>query len=131
MRLAFGEIELGSLDAGAPAVDAKEICDRLMIHLLSAQIIGVTPKEKVTEDQARERQQADGFEIGGTTYIKPDRFKDWVPAQAERALLKRNNVLQTERADTATVERKIAGIEGKPRYYAIDRAALIRLTEAE
>jgi hypothetical protein len=36
------------------------------------------------------------------------------------------NIL-TERDDTATVERKIGGIKGKPRYYAIDVHALRRL----
>jgi hypothetical protein len=36
-------------------------------------------------------------------------------------------VILTERDDTATVERKIGGIKGKPRYYAIDARALHRL----
>jgi hypothetical protein len=36
-------------------------------------------------------------------------------------------VIVTERQDNATVEKKISGIDGKPRYNAIDAAALERL----
>ena len=39
-------------------------------------------------------------------------------------MLKEQKVILTEREDTATVERKIGGIKGKPRYYAIDVRAL-------
>jgi hypothetical protein len=46
---------------------------------------------------------------------------------SERAALKQHKVILTERDDTATVERKIGGIKGKPRSYAIDVRALHRL----
>jgi hypothetical protein len=81
----------------------------------------------VTKKQARARQNADGFKINGEIYVKPDRFKRWFPAQDERNALKERKVIVTERKDTATVEKKIGGIQGKPRYYAIDGRALRRL----
>ena len=74
----------------------------------------------MTDEQACTRRKADGFKINGEIYIKPDRFKGWVPTQPERAALKEQKVILTERRDTATVERKIGSIKGKPRYYAID-----------
>ena len=42
-------------------------------------------------------------------------------------MLKEQKIILTDREDTATVERKIGGIEGKPGYYAIDYRALRRL----
>ena len=65
--------------------------------------------------------------INGEVYVKPDRFKRWVPTQPERNVLQEQKVILIEREDTATVERKIGGIKGKPRYYAIDVRALDRL----
>jgi hypothetical protein len=90
-------------------------------------LVVVKPKQKVSEEQARARQKADGFKIKGEIYVKPDRFKRWIPTQPDRIALKQQNVILTERDDTATIERKIGGIKGKPRYYAIDVRALHRL----
>ena len=96
-------------------------------RIAEAELVVVKPKQKVTEAQARARQKADGFKINGEIYVKPDRFKRWVPTHRERAVLKEQKVILTERDDTATVERKIGGIVGKPRYYAIDIRAVHRL----
>jgi hypothetical protein len=111
-------------------VDAHHLGKTLKKQLDRAKLVSVKPKEKVTKKQARARQKADGFKINGAIYIKPDRFKRWIPNQSERNALKEQNVIRTERNDTATVERKIGGIKGKPRYYAIDVRAL-RLLVAE
>jgi hypothetical protein len=92
-----------------------------------AELVVVKPKQKVTEAQARARQKADGFKINSEIYVKPDCFKRWIPSQSERNVLKEKKVILTERGDTATVQRKIGGIKGKPRYYAIDVRALRRL----
>jgi hypothetical protein len=35
-----------------------------------------------------------------------------------------SGIFDTKRPDTPTVEKKIAGIEGKPRYYAVKADAL-------
>jgi len=90
-------------------------------------LVVVKPKQKVTEEQARARRKADGFKINGEIYVEPDRFKRWFPSQPERTSLKEQKVILAGREDTATIEKKIGGIEGKPRYYAIDVRALRRL----
>ncbi len=113
--------------ATVPAVDAHRLCRTLKERIAEAELLVVKPKQKVTDEQARARRKADGFKINGEIYVKPDRFKLWIPTQPERAALKEQKVILTERKDTATVERKIGGIKGKPRYYAIDVRALRRL----
>ena len=113
--------------ATTPAVDPHHLGRTLKERIAEAELVVVKPKQKVTEEQACARQKADGFKINGEIYVKPDRFKRWIPTQPERNALKEQKVILTEREDTATVERKIGGIKGKPRYYAIDVRALRRL----
>ena len=129
MRLALATLTTGAKEpaATAPAVDPHRVCRTLKERLAEAELAVVTPKQKVTDEQARARQKADGFKINGEIYVKPDRFKRWIPTQPDRNALKEQKVILTERDDTATVERKIGGIKGKPRYYAIDVRALRRL----
>ena len=109
------------------ALDAHHLGRTLKELIAKAEMVGVKPKQKVTEEQACSRQKADGFKINGEIYVKPDRFKRWIPTQRERNAFKEQKMILTEREDTATVERKIGGIKGKPRYYAIDVRALRRL----
>ena len=129
MRLALATLATAETEpaAKAPAVDVHRVGRNLKGALADAKLVVVKPKKKVTEDQARARRKADGFKINGEIYVKPDCFKRWIPAQPERSALKEQKVILTEREDTATVERKIGGIKGKPRYYAIDVSALKRL----
>ena len=96
------------------------------MHLGRGKILRIAPKQKVTAEQARARQNADGFKIDGKIYVKPYCFRTWV-AQSERDALKAQRIIITDRRDTSTVDKKIGGIEGKPRYYAIDVRALQRL----
>jgi hypothetical protein len=129
MRLALASMQTGqSQEVSTPlAVDVHHLGKTLQKRLARAKLLPVKPKKKVTKKQARARQKADGFKINGEIYVKPDRFKRWIPTQPERSALKEQKVIVTEREDTATVERKIGGIKGKPRYYAIDVRALQRL----
>ena len=129
MRLALATLATGAKETAttAPAIDSRHICRTLKERIAEAELVVVTPKQKVTEEQARARRKADGFKINDEIYVKPDRFKRWVPTHRERAVLKEQKVILTERDDTATVERKIGGIVGKPRYYAIDIRAVHRL----
>ena len=129
MRLALATLATGAKETAgtAPAVDPHHICRNLKERIAEAELVVVKPKQKVTEEQAHARQKADGFKINGEIYVKPDRFKRWIPTQSERTALKERKVILTEREDTATVERKIGGIKGKPRYYAVDIRALRRL----
>jgi uncharacterized protein (DUF927 family) len=129
MRLAFAMLATGAKEPApaATAVDEHRLCKTLKDALATADLVVVKPKQKVTDQEVRARQKADGFKINGETYIKPDRFKCWVATHSERAALKKQKVILTGRDDTATVEKKIGGIKGKPRYYAIDVRALDRL----
>jgi uncharacterized protein (DUF927 family) len=129
MRLALATLATGAKETAgtARAVDPHHICRNLKERIAEAELVVVKPKQKVTEEQARARQRADGFKINGEIYVKPDRLKRWIPTQSERTALKEQKVIRTEREDTATVERKIGGIKGKPRYYAVDIRALRRL----
>ena len=129
MRLALATLATGAKEptVTAPAVDLDHVGRTLKGQLAQAQLLVVKPKQRVTEEQAHARQKADGFKIDGEIYVKPDCFKRWIPTQPERNALKEQKVILTERDDTATVERKIGGIKGKPRYYAIDVHALRRL----
>ena len=130
MRLALATMAIGAEEpaATAPAVDAHQISKALKERLATAELVVVKPRQKMTKEQKSARQKADGFKINGEIYVKPDRFKRWVPTQPERNLLKEQKIILAGREDTATVERKIGGIEGKPRYYVIDVRALRRLT---
>jgi hypothetical protein len=128
MRLALATLETGHTHAPSiTPVDPHNVIKTLRGQLARAQIVKVRPRQKVTKKQARARQNADGFKIDSKIYVKPDRFRRWISTQRERIALKTHKVLVTERTDTATVEKKIGGIQGKPRYYAIDVRALHRL----
>jgi putative DNA primase/helicase len=129
MRLALETLETGKTQAALtpPSVDLRRFAKTLKSHLACATILPVTPKQKVTTEQARARRKADGFKINGGFYVKPDRFKSWIPSQSDRDALKAQGIIITDRRDTSTVDKKIGGIEGKPRYYAIDVRALHRL----
>ena len=129
MRLALAELHTGRTQGTltAPIIDVRHLGKALKKQLTRAKLVSVKPKQKVTNKQAYARQKADGFKINGQVFLKPVRFKRWFPAQAERNALKEQKVIVTERKDTATVERKIGGIMGKPRYYGIDVHALDRL----
>jgi hypothetical protein len=129
MRLALAALATGAkeLPATLSAVDAHHVGRTLKELIAKAELVVVKPKQKVTEEQACTRQKADGFKINGEIYVKPDRFKSWIPTKRQRNALKEQKIVLTEREDTATVERKIGGIKGKPRYYAIDVRALRRL----
>jgi hypothetical protein len=129
MRLALEMLETGKAQAASPVqkIDLLRVANTVKKHMARAVILPVKPKQKVTAEQARARRNADGFKINGQIYVKPERFKSWVPAQSERDALKAHRILVTERSDTATVEKKIGGIEGKPRYYAVNVHSLQRL----
>jgi uncharacterized protein (DUF927 family) len=127
MHLALAMLATGKATSIAPAADPRHLAKTLRERLARAQIVPVTPKQKVTKEQARARRKADGFKINRQIYVKPDQFKRWIPTQPSRNALKEQKIIVTDRKDTATVEKKLGGIKGKPRYYAIDVGALRRL----
>jgi hypothetical protein len=84
-------------------------------------------RKKASEDEANARQKADGFIIDSVTHLKHDRLEKWFPNKKDRSTFRKVGIFRTKRSDTSTVDRKISGINGKPRYYAIDVEALDRL----
>ena len=86
----------------------------------------ITLRKKASGNEVTARQNADGFIIDGVPHLKHKQLETWFPSRADRATLRKAGIFRTKRDDTATVGRKISGIEGKPRYYAIDVQILAR-----
>ena len=114
MRLALATLETGrNRDAlsTTPIIDPRLSETRSKSSSRVRRSCAVQRRQKVIERTGRARQKADGFKIKGETYIKPNRFKRWIPSQPERNALKEHKVIITDRKDTATVEKKIGGIQ--------------------
>jgi hypothetical protein len=77
----------------------------------------------------RHFRQDECLTIQGKFYIKSKVLKTWFPKKDDRAAMKSAGLFSlSSRNDTPTIEKKIVGIEGKPRYYLIDDAVLKRLS---
>ena len=122
MRLALAMLETGNTHEPSPTLGSSSC-------IISQDPVGAARprRNRTCQAQAKSeqkagavRQKADGFKINGEIYVKPDQFKRWIPAQYDRNALKEQKMIVTGRKDTATVEKKIGGIKGKPRYYAIE-----------
>lgn len=105
----------------------KAAARRLRDVLDCLTLIPVKKGESCSDNEALRRQQVDGFRVAQKTLVKPQR---WKASDADKALLIEHHILQTQRDDVATLDRKIIGIPGKPRYYVIDEEKLAALIEA-
>ena len=94
--------------------------------LTAATLRPVVLKKKVSDDERAARRAADGFVIDGDIYVKHGRLTEWFDHSHDRAALREAKIFKTKRHDTPTIEKKIAGIAGKPRYYVIDESRLER-----
>lgn len=108
---------------GSRTNDIANVLRTFKEKLNHCELRSIKKRKKVFKDEATARQKADGFIIDGVTYLKNDRIEDWFPSRQDRSTLRKANVFRTERKDTPTVEKKISGIKGKPRYYAINLQA--------
>ena len=116
-----------AVEAGTSAHNASDDpVKKLKEKLDQGKLSLITPRKKVSEGEVAARKEADGFVIDGVTYIKQDRLKAWFPDTANRMALRQTGIFQSTRSDTPTVAKKLAGIPGKPRYYAIKASALQR-----
>ncbi len=86
----------------------------------------IQQRRKASKDETTARQKADGFIIDGVTYLKNDRVEGWFPSSQDRSILREAGIFRPQRKDTSTIEKKISGIKGKPRYYGINGEALDR-----
>jgi hypothetical protein len=112
--------------AGSDQNTFEHLLKTLKERLGQCKLCAITPRTKVSDEEVALRQRADGFIINGVTYVKQDRLKAWFPEKSDRTLLRQAGMFHMKRRDTSTVDKKIAGIEGKPRYYAIKANALDR-----
>ena len=103
---------------------AADVLQTLKEKLRQCELCAITPRKKVSDEEVASRKRADGFVIDGMTYLKQDRLKAWFPNESARRSLRQTSIFLTNRSDTPTVEKKVTGIEGKPRYYAIKANAL-------
>ncbi len=89
---------------------------------------------KIKHDDAKAiqaRRNAECLMIRGNSYIKSHVLKAWFPKKDDRAAMKSAGLFSIgSRDDTPTIEKKIVGIKGKPRYYLINDAALERLSSS-
>ena len=113
--------------AESSASNSANVLQTLKEKLDQCDLRSVQQGKKASEEEATARQKADGFIINGVTYLKNDRIEGWFPSSQDRSILRKANIFRTQRKDTPTVNKKISGIEGKPRYYAIETEILNRL----
>jgi hypothetical protein len=115
--------------AGSRQNTPEDLLKTLKEKLDQSKLYAITPRKKVSDQDVVSRQQADGFVIDGVTYVKQDRLKTWFPDKSSQTALRQTGIFKTKRPDTSTVDKKIIGIEGKPRYYAIKAKALDRSSQ--
>lgn len=109
------------------ASNSANVLQTLKEKLDQSDLRSVQQGKKASKEEATARQKADGFIINGVTYLKNDRVEGWFPSSQDRVTLRETGIFRTQRKDTPTVDKKISGIKGKPRYYAINGDALDRL----
>jgi hypothetical protein len=103
--------------------------------LAKSALVAVTPKKRANGAETKRRQDADGFRIGNEILLKGAKLKQWFPDEEERSALigclEGKNVLRRSRPDTPTIEKKISGIHGKPRYYVLDNEQISTTLKTE
>jgi hypothetical protein len=108
----------------ARASNSAQVLRTFKEKLDQCDLRSIQQRKKPSKAEATARQKADGFIINGVTYLKNDRVEGWFPSSQDRSKLRKANIFRTKRKDTPTVDKKISGIRGKPRYYAINVEAL-------
>jgi hypothetical protein len=125
--LAIVGSSLPPIDNALAAPTIKDAARRLTHVLDQLTLVPVKKGQSCSDIDALKREEADGFRIAQTTLVKP---QAWKASDGDKALLIEHHVMQTTRKDVATVERKIIGIPGKPRYYVIDEEKLAAVLAA-
>jgi hypothetical protein len=129
MAAAFATIRNPSspLSSTIAAPTIRTVATALKDHLDGLTLVTVKKGKSCSDEEAIQRQKADGFRIGLEILIKP---QSWKPTDAVRELLIEHQVLQTQRNDAATIDRKVMGVPGKLRYYVIDEDKLAAVVAA-
>jgi hypothetical protein len=103
----------------APSIES--VARELNGDLERLTLISVRKGERCSKEEVIRRESADGFRIERKIFIKP---QSWKPSDTAKELLIEHQILQTQRNDAATIDRKVMGVPGKRRYYIIDQEKL-------
>jgi len=130
MNLAFGVLHShGGALSSVTQVDPSVLATQLAQRISGCKQCRVAKIERDDIKAIQARRKADCLIIHGKSHIKSKVMKAWFPKAEHRAAMKAAGLfLSTNRNDTPTVEKKIVGIKGKPRYYRIDSPALEQLS---
>lgn len=119
MKAAFATLaEPTNQMAGAPTNNVVEL---LRTKLSGLNLVALT-KGSCSASEAIQRQAADGFLFGNQIFIKSKVWKNKIRVDAQS--LVDHQIIARQRTDTPTIEKKIFGITGKPRYYVLDNVRL-------
>ena len=130
MKLAFDVLHThGGALSSVNQVDPSGLASELAKRISNCKKCTIVAIKRDDAKALQARQSAACLTIKGKFYIKSKVLKTWFPKKNDRAAMKSAGLFSlNSRNDTPTIEKKIVGIEGKPRYYLIDDAALKRLS---
>jgi hypothetical protein len=119
MAAAFATIRNPSspLSSTIAAPTIRTVATALKDHLDRLTLMKVEKGKPCSDEEAIRRQKANGFRVGQKLLIKP---QSWRCTDSDVRLLIEHRILETQRSDVATIDRKIMGVPGKRRYYVID-----------
>jgi hypothetical protein len=129
MAAAFATIRNPSspLSSTIAAPTIRTVANALKDHLDGLTLVPVKRGESCSDEEASRRQEANGFRIGRRILVKR---QAWKSTDADKQLLITHKILETQRSDVATIDRKIIGVPGKHRYYVIDGGKLAAVIAA-
>ena len=129
MNLAFDVLNAhGGALSSITQIDPSDLAAELARRMSGCKKCKIVKIARDDGEALRARRRAECLIIQSKLYIKSKVMKAWFPEAKKRAAMKKASLFSsTNRKDTPTVEKKVIGINGKPRYYQIDRVALKRL----
>jgi hypothetical protein len=129
MAAAFATIRNPSspLSSTIAAPTIGTVATALRDHLDRLTLMKVEKGKPCSDEEASRRQEANGFRIGRRILVKR---QAWKSTDADKQLLIKHKILETQRSDVATIDRKITGVPGKHRYYVINDEKLCEILDA-
>jgi hypothetical protein len=129
MAAAFATIRNPSspLSSTIPAPTIRTVANALKDHLDGLTLVPVKKGESCSDEEASRRQEANGFRVGRRILVKR---QAWKSTDADKQLLIKHKILETQRSDVVTIDRKITGVPGKHRYYIINEDKLAKVIAA-
>jgi len=130
MKLAFDVLHThGGALSSVNQADPSGLASQLAKRISNCKKCTIVAIKRDDAKALQARRDAECLIINGESYIKSKVLKTWFPKKDDRAAMKSAGLFSlSSRNDTPTIEKKIVGIEGKPRYHLIDDAVLKRLS---